>query len=833
MYDVRKRLLTTTAIVFAAPLWAQATSVPAGQTAAQNPATSAAATSSPAGGADDIVVTATRQSQSLSKVAISVSAFTGAKLETLGVKSFADIQRYTPGVQFDPDRKDIAIRGVSSDAGTGTTGIYIDDTPIQARALGLNANNTLPIVFDLERVEVLRGPQGTLFGAGSEGGTVRYITPQPSLKEYTGYGRVEGLFTENGSPGYEAGVALGGPIVADKLGFRGSAWFRRDGGYINRVDDQTGATTQRDANWVGTMALRGALAWRPVDNVTVTPAIFYQDRYQRQNNRYWIGISDPRRGRLFNGTPDRQSDTDRFLLPSLKIQADIGKVSIISNTSYYNRKELVNGYSGTLYNYSLLQQLLGTSVGGAVGDPVFNFNLDPADGATGVNPTTIAAQTNGPLLTATGINNPFLPNYQARVFVTNRQENITQELRAQSNDPGGRFQWVVGAFFQSNHQTSIEEINDPQLPTLIPLLFGTDFLTFTEGVPLLANGDSYINNSVGKDRQFALFADGTFALTERLKVTAGVRYAWTKFSFTNFADGPQNVGFSTGTGAKSEQPFTPKVGVSFQADPNNLFYATVSKGFRIGGANIPFPLAICQADIDKLGGKIPTTYNSDTVWSYEIGSKNKLFDRRLTFAGSAYYLVWSGIQQANYLTSCGFQYIGNLGTVHSKGFDAQLNLTVMDGLNLDLAVGYTDARYSKTTLSAGPGSNPLSTVGNTIPGYSPWTVTVGAQYDFRFGQNAAFIRGDYEYKSRNPYLTTGQDPRNAVNDPALVNNPAYAELNIRAGLTVRKVQLEAFVNNLADSRPRLELTHQDQYTELFEAQTIRPRSYGVAASYRF
>src|SRR5580658_9913337 len=151
-------------------------------------AASSDASASAAPGATDvgeIVVTATRKEENLSKVPVSVSAFTAAKMDVQGIKSFADIAKFTPGVSFNDDRHDVAIRGITSEAGSATTGIYIDDTPIQARALGLNANNTLPAVFDLDRVEVLRGPQGTLFGAGSEGGTVRYITAQPSLTTFS------------------------------------------------------------------------------------------------------------------------------------------------------------------------------------------------------------------------------------------------------------------------------------------------------------------------------------------------------------------------------------------------------------------------------------------------------------------------------------------------------------------------------------------------------------------------------------------------------------------------------------------------------------------------
>ena len=203
-------------------------------------------------------------------------------------------------------------------AGSGTTGIYIDDTPIQVRNLGLNANNTLPAVFDLDRVEVLRGPQGTLFGAGSEGGTVRYITPQPSLTHYSGYAHSEIAYTQDGAPSAEFGVAAGGPIVEDKLGFRASAWIRRDGGWIDRVDYQTGAVTDADANRVDTYVLRAALAWRPTPNLTITPGIDYQKRDQHNYDNYWVAISDPGAGVYRNGTPDRMADPDRFYLPTLK-----------------------------------------------------------------------------------------------------------------------------------------------------------------------------------------------------------------------------------------------------------------------------------------------------------------------------------------------------------------------------------------------------------------------------------------------------------------------------------------------------------------------------------
>jgi outer membrane receptor protein involved in Fe transport len=310
--------------------------------------TTAVAPSSDQTAVSEIVVTATRQEQPLSKVPESVSAYTAAKMDVEGIKSFADIARFTPGVTYTEASHDIAIRGIVSNAGSGATGIYIDDTPIQVRDLGFNSNDALPAVFDLARVEVLRGPQGTLFGAGSEGGTVRYITNQPSTTRFSSFGHAEVAGTDGGGPSYEGGVAVGGPIVADQLGFRVSGWYRRDGGWIDRVDFNTLATTDRNANRVDTGVLRAALAWTPTSALTVTPAINYEDRNQHNYDDYWVAISAPATGRFASGTPDRMADGDRFHLPTLKIEVDAGPVKLISNTAYFDRLEHVNGYSATL-----------------------------------------------------------------------------------------------------------------------------------------------------------------------------------------------------------------------------------------------------------------------------------------------------------------------------------------------------------------------------------------------------------------------------------------------------------------------------------------------------
>ena len=800
----------------------------------------ATAATTSAASVSEVVVTATRQSQAISKVTESVSAFPAAKLAILNVKSFADLAKYTPGVTFDADRHDVSIRGIDSQAGSGTTGIYIDDTPIQVRALGLNANNTLPAVFDLQRVEILRGPQGTLFGAGSEGGTVRYITTQPSLTSFSAYAHAEVGGTQGGGPSYEMGGAAGGPIVEDKLGFRISAWGQHSGGWVDRTNGGDIGQTENNANFTDTYVLRGALTWAPINNLLITPSINYENRDQHNHDEYWVGISDPGAGQFFSGTPEHMQDSDHFILPSLKIEYDAGPVRLISNTAYYNRLEHVQGYSGTLYNLSYFQH--------------FTSNTDPDpfdDGANvipGLPPNPIDPQFDTPvgcapnpkvskpgcilgnLLTPTGLNLQGFGPYQSTNYITNSQENITQEFRVQSADPDSRLNWTAGLFYAFNTQRSTEEIRDPQLPALTEYLWGEDMIT-AWGMDLLPNGDDYINSTRGHDQQIALFGDATYRITDALKLEVGLRYAWTHFDFNNFNNGAQdlldNGGVAaTATGAKSETPFTPKVSVSYQVTHDDMVYFTYAQGYRIGGATPPLPIPACGPT------PFPTSYNSDSLDSYEIGTKDHFFDRKLYVAASAYYVNWMNIQQAIYVPECGIQYTTNVGTAVSQGFDLEGQWQFTDAFEMDLSVGYTDAHYTANAIDPNTGEE-LAAKGDVLD-VAPWTVSLGAQYDFNIADHDGFIRADYEYTGKRTRPIPAEDPA-VVNffDPGLVPDPAVNQVSLRTGMTFSKFNVALYVDNLFDSHPQLDLQHEDSTTALFEATTLRPRTVGLAIDYKY
>jgi outer membrane receptor protein involved in Fe transport len=775
-------------------------------------AAEAAAADEATGPLTEIVVTATRHEENLSKVPISVTALTQEALDVRGIKDFQDVAKFTPGVNIDNSgTNNISIRGIASTGGAGTTGIYIDDTPIQMRALAFNPDDALPKSFDVERIEVLRGPQGTLFGAGSEGGTVRYITTQPSLTKSSIYSREEVSSTQGGDPSYEAGVAGGMPIIDGTLGVRASVWYRRDGGYIDRIDPVTLGNVQKNANFDQTMLVRLAAVWAPTDKITVTPSYYYQDRYRNDVESYWPLYSIPDKNRFVNADPTQRSDPDRFYLMSLKIEGDLGAAKLISNTSYYHRKEQT-GYDGTLYNLGFYQTFFGP-----------DFSLQ----------SPLMLDGNGLHLPA-GVT-----NYRSPASVDNGQQNFTQEIRLQSNDPSSRLFWTTGVFFSVNRQRYLEQIHDPLLNNLTEAVLGmpyTDVFTDADGNPVPFDprypNDSYFLLTNAKDQQLAAFGEGTYSFTDELKLTLGARFSQSKYSFTSLTGGPQLF---------NAPAFTPKASFSYQMDPRNLFYFTYAKGFRPGGGNNPVPYAACADDFQSFGiSGAPLTFNSDTVNSFELGAKNN-FDNRVKISSSVYYIRWSNIQQTVVPPVCQISFISNLGTAIAKGFDLQAEIAVTDAFTVELATGYTDARYSKDSRLVPSEDPPVVRSGDAITGQSaqpgsPFTATIGLEYKFNVFDHEAFIRADDEFEGRAKWPSPGQDADTQQYDSAnyVLSSTNFA--SARAGMTFGNLQVAAFVDNLADTHTvtnyNWTIDPGDGESRLQRQFTFRPRTIGLTFTYR-
>jgi iron complex outermembrane receptor protein len=795
------------------------------------------AETAPSGALEEVVVTATRRTERLQDVPISVTAFSQEKMDAQGLRSIDDVTRLTPGVAFsrngtgssanyNDESSDINIRGIDSAAGASTTGIYVDDTPIQSRHIGFGAVNAFPALFDLDRVEVLRGPQGTLFGAGAEGGVVRFITPSPSLDKDSGYVRSELATTHKGDPSYELSAAIGGAIIDNVLGFRVSASFRRDGGYVDRVaytratatpatDPLTPPTYSSDvyknSNWQQTTSVRGELKWAVNDAVSVSPSFYYQELHINDTAIYWTNLSDPGAGVYRDGNRLPNPSTDPFWIAAIKVDWDLGFGQMTSNTSYYSRDQ----HSTSDYTQYLRASFLGNT-----------YPTSAADGGYA----------------------PF----------EDKQSNFYQEVRIASKDTASRLSWNAGLFYAHMNENVAENIVDPTIDSEYAALTGGGGLCATFlGYP--CPGGLLFEGPVQRvvDKQLAVFGEASFKFIDTLKLTLGVRGSKVDYTGISIAGGAFTGGpTTTFVASGSEKPVTPKAVLAWQPDRDNMFYLSAAKGYRVGGVNVGVG-TICNGDLASIGvplgsdgnRHVPETYSSDSLWSYEIGGKNTFLDHRLQIDSSLFVINWKNIQQNVYLPSCGEQFVANLGQVQSRGGDIDVQYRPIDPLTLGVTIAYTDARFTKSSCAGvlvyqapncvDPASQndfrPIVTEGNRLLG-APWSFVGSAEYVFaEWKSRAPYVRADFQYQTAQTALLPGQDANNGLNDTTIPGLPVNKNLNVRGGMRWNGFDVSLFANNLTNAHPQLFISRDiaAPFDEQYFARGVRPRTIGVTATYRY
>lgn len=750
------------------------------------------------GSENDIVVTATRREESVFEVPVSIAAYSQESLDQKGVRNIEDLARITPGLSISQGFsgiKYIAIRGLSSSVGATMTGVYIDDTPIQVRSLVLSTN-FYPALYDLERVEVLRGPQGTLFGAGAMGGALRFILAKPSLTEYSGNLRGEMGITKGGDWSWEAGGAVGGPVVSDKVGFRASAYYRRDGGYIDRVPFiENRGSRERNSNSGETLVGNFALTLAPTDNLKITPSVFYQKVDRDDASTFWTWRADSPREPLpeftnADGVPSW--GTDKSALYSVKAELDLGGVSLISNSAITDRTTRSRDDS-TQYLIDVFQGSLG---------PTWNLLF----GGLGFG-------SYGPDMS--------LPNAAevSEIYLRMTQKAFTQELRLQSNDPTSPLQYVFGLFYQNSRQTSAEldiAPNTGGLPFLYLLPTGPDGLL----------GDTTART---RDRQYAAFGQIDYELLKGLTVSAGVRVSQVKFDYYRLGTGLLGGTGVPEKGSTKETPITPKFGIQYQLNSDLMFYASVAKGFRLGGVNTGADNPSCGADLEAIGySSIPRSYKSDSVWSYELGAKGRV-GRFATFQASAYNIDWSDIQRSRTLLACTSIFTENFGKAQSRGFEAQITLAPAEGLTFDIGVGYADATQ-RTTIPTLPGAAVPGTLLRKGDRFAtPWVVNLAADYETPIGPGRVKGYGHVQYDYKSGW---SQKPGNVGFNPLLAHVDAQNLVSARVGVRNGPIDVSLFVNNLLDDRPiigRLNFSA----AERLQVQTYRPQTWGITAGYHF
>lgn len=742
--------------------------------AAQSPAREARATGETVEASlDEIVVSAMKRDEFLSTVPMSISVLSGERLSESGINDIGGVAAVSTGVEYDFSSQfgpgiltNIAIRGISADKGDATTGIYIDDTPVQMPHSVFN--NPYPLTFDLAQVEVLRGPQGVLFGRGAEGGAIRFITNEPSTTTASELYRSEVSVTDHGGVNYEFGAAAGGPLISDVLGARISVWYRSDGGYVDRVDPFTGATVDADANHAASEALRLGFALEPDDAIRIVPSFAYQSVRLHDTPVFYINLSNPPAGILENGKLLDQPSSDQFTLSSITFTARLGGANLTAVTSYLDRMA-----TATVDQTNAA----GVSYFGGFGNP-----LGPA------YPTS------------------YLDAIPSQL--TLHQSQKSAEVRIASANPTAPLTWLGGIFYSKLREGSTAD---------------TYAITAPSDPGILTDGDN-------DTTEISVFGYGRWSFTSQWSAGAGMRIGWTES--TGWA---RNGGFANSGSppyAQSSEhetlPATPRFDVSYQLDSHDLFYAAVAKGFRSGGIN-------GTRSIECDGTADPLTYAPDSVWSFELGAKNQLLERRLQLNASIYSIRWEGIQEHVY-DACGNGLMTNAGEAMSNGFDLDMEALLTERFRMTLALGMLDVRYAHTVKT--PDGQIIVDSGTVVGGVpsvpAPWSGTLTARYEWPLvGGAMGYARVEDIVHSHNPGPFSELDPRNVDYDPTLRADPATNVLNLQLGATWSNWDVRLFVNNTLDSQPELQRDADATGSSLVYAYTLRPRTIGMTGNWSF
>jgi outer membrane receptor protein involved in Fe transport len=762
---------------------------------------------------EEIVVTAQKRASTVQTTPESITAVTGEALQERGVASLASLVQGTPGVSLKtegPSQTEIEMRGMTSSGGnSATVGFYIDDIPITGAANAQNGHAVIdPDLYDLARIEVLRGPQGTLFGSGSMGGTVRLITNQPNLTQYQASAQSVLSGTEGGGFNHKDSGMLNLPLISDTLSLRIAATENYTSGWIDRVvlapgsfplaggnplgsvrGDVLGAPVAnqyKGSNAYQTYTVRATLLWKPTEELSVTPAYFHTTSTQNGISAY---DSDP--GTLAHYQPFNIAEplTDSLTAYSLNVTYSFPSFDLTSTTSRWTR------YSSQVEEASE-----------AFNNPLEGITYASNNGLA--NPGFYGAGGSGP---ESGIE--IDPSHQ-----------FTEELRLTSTGSGPA-NWVAGLYYSDFYSLWTFNGSTPNygafmdLGTLAPATTPNWF-------------DAYSPTTI---QQFAAFGDGTYALTDALKIDVGARVNHYDYRYSSCISG-WGSGFGAATpSCRGEIPlsstsFNPKFNLTYTFSPDLMAYGTVSSGFRPGGGNPLYPTtgaawssAFTQQNFTS--GSWPKTYEPDRVVSYEIGEKSRLLDRRLTLNASLYYEDWRHIQLEAYPNDWALNINGNFASIY--GADVDLLADLGYGFQFSLGVGYLSE-----WMDGGPHwvIQPL----HKLPEVAPVNGTAALSYTKAFGDAYVFTA-----RIENSY--TG--PRYSIffNDPyEFVGNyeqlPSYDLINLRFGIKVHDAwSASLFVNNLTNKHAQLEsmFTENEPQPSFTRIETNQPLTAGVDLSYHF
>lgn len=763
-----------------------------------------------------ITVTAMLRAQSLADVPFSIAAPTERLLRARGAENIEAIAANVAGFSVQnlgPGQSQVAIRGTSSGqiardqpGVKEEVGAYLDDTPMSLSLFTPDLD-----LFDISRVEVLRGPQGTLFGAGSLAGTVRYITNQPEFGVSSAIGEAGVSVIHGGAPGNSAKLAFNAPL-GDKAAFRVAAYGNRMGGYMDAV--QPNFKINQDVNGGERTGVRTAIRIAPNERFSVTPRFVFQrvkmDGWNRNDafnilaNPYTTSRPAVTLGPRQLFTQVEEPFTDDFVLADLNLRYDFGKVSLTSISSFTHRDILVVRDGGALY---------ASLVGGNFGLPPAVYTMDaPLDDST-----------------------------KSKVW--------TQEVRL--SGASDRLRWVVGGFYSSNRRhygqnvrvtgfTAATGIPTQGLRAPLDVLFWSDLHYFL--------------------KQTAAFGEATFSVGPRLDLTGGLRY----YNFDEQRDQIFDGIFgndSTGTslvsvpGTTHASGVAPRAIVSFKVSDAVTVNAQASRGFRLGGINDPLNTPACTSqDLVTFGGR--DSWKDETAWNYEVGVKSRVAGGRASINLSAFYLDIHDLQLTVTAGSCSSRLIFNAPKARSQGLELEITATPNEHLDFSASAALNNSKLRSTLTSTDTGGN-VSVVsglkaGNRLPSVPEVQMSASATYGWSVGQaSRAFVTGSYQFTGSRYTLIddevagVGTVPLNSFGantiggpltqstftfDPLL---PSYSIVNLRVGLTREQWEVAVFANNLTDERALLALDRERGTLARVGYLTNQPRTMGVTLRFEY
>ena len=760
--------LVTGGMALVTPLAAQTTADPIG--------------SKPRAKVEEITVTAQKRSENVRKVPLSVTVLSGRQIKADHIQNFADLTRAVPNLSFSSQAgaglSTLELRGIASQAGTATVALYLNDVSLTTRNI-YTEGTAEPRFLDISRIEVLRGPQGTLYGASALGGTLKYITNQPVMNVYSG-----SLFSElsgtdhSGGPNWDEQAVANIPIATDRAVLRVAGETGGDAGYINNINGNTGQVIKSGINSQGFDVAHATLLLTPNDWLTITPSAFWQKVITRDVDAQYLELPQ------FE-TPKTVAEPghDHMFVPSVTVNADLGFANLVGITSTYTRT-FERTLDSTIYNNLSL------------------YVCDP------LNQALTCTDNNGnPIYNAPPGLYHALFNLPSYTFYNNQTRQFQQEVRLVSKpyDPGGLpFTWLAGLYYsdETTKSTDTETVQGANAAFNEFNVSPANPNVISGGAPGFIQNDYVFRGlQTYNTAQYAAFGEGTYYPQPNIRLTVGARYLYARDGEGSDEEEFYSYGLTGPTSSVGHfYAFTPKFAAGWDTSPINTIYANASKGFRLGSENrriayIPGDVNAAGTpsyDLAQLGlHTSPTQYGPDKLWNFELGDKFRLFDGRLVGSADFFYILWNDIQQEIPLVTSGLDFETNAGNAQSYGLEFELRSRVTDQTTLGLSGSYTHA-----TLDQGVyiGGSPLTGTapGENVPGVPVFNFDLDARQDFIISDRiTGFATLDIPW--------VGHSNGNDIAGNADYERPSYVTIDAALGLDYGAWEFTIFGKNLANS----------------------------------